>query len=149
MKSIAEPHVLNELVCRLEALTPSTPRRWGTLSAHEMLCHLADATASVLARPRGDAGRPRRWRKWLALYTAIPWPHDLPTPTHVDPRQGGTRPGQFEHDRERAIAGLRALAAASASGLPTAHGLFGAMQPRDWWRWGYRHTDHHLRQFGQ
>jgi hypothetical protein len=25
---------------------------------------------------------------------------------------------------------------------------FGAMLPKDWQRWGYRHTDHHLRQFG-
>jgi hypothetical protein len=73
VKTVADPRVVDGLGRRLERLTPATPRRWGTLCAHEMLCHLADASAS---------------------------------------------------------------------------GHFGAMIPRDWQRWGYRHTDHHLRQFG-
>jgi hypothetical protein len=32
--------------------------------------------------------------------------------------------------------------------LPAGHGRFGTMTTRDWHRWAYRHTDHHLRQFG-
>jgi hypothetical protein len=66
----------------------------------------------------------------------------------VDPRRDGSRPAAFELDRERAVAGLRALASATAEVLPASHGHFGAMHRRDWQRWGYRHTDHHLRQFG-
>jgi hypothetical protein len=148
VKTIADPRVLDGLVRRLEGLTPATPRRWGTLSAHEMLCHLADASASVLTRPAGDVAPARRVRKLLALYTAIPWPHGLRTPPNVDQRIGGTPPAGFALDRERAIAGLRALGSAPANAFPTTHGLLGAMIPRDWRRWGYRHTDHHLRQFG-
>ncbi|MEP7176833.1 MAG: hypothetical protein ABI860_09800 [Gemmatimonadales bacterium] len=148
MKSIADPRVLEDLVRRLDAVTPTTPRRWGTLSSHEMLCHLADAASSVLDRPGGARLPTRRWRRWLGLYAALPWPHDLKTPPSVDPRQGGSRPSEYEHDRERARAGLRALAAASASAFPSGHRHFGAMRQQDWQRWGYRHTDHHLRQFG-
>ena len=29
------------------------------------------------------------------------------------------------------------------------HAFFGEMSERDWMRWGYLHTDHHLRQFGR
>lgn len=148
MKSIAEPAVIEELVRRLEGLTPSTPRRWGTLSPHEMLCHLADATDSVLGGPGRAAARSWPWRRWLALYTPIPWPHGLRTPAHVDPRKGGSRPALFAQDRERVLAGLRALAAAPETALPASHGHFGAMRAQDWRRWAYRHTDHHLRQFG-
>lgn len=148
MRTISDPAVLDELVRRLEAVTPSSTRRWGTLSPHEMLCHLADASASVLGRPGGTARRRVPWRKWLALYTPIPWPHGLRTPAGVDPRREGSRPAGFEADRRRAIEWLRALAVAPASALPAGHGIFGAMQARDWRRWGYRHTDHHLRQFG-
>ena len=148
MRTVADSRVLEGLVRRLERLTPATPRRWGTLCAHEMLCHLADASASVLARSGGGDAPTRRVRKLLALYTSIPWPHDLRTPPHVDQRIGGTPPGVFALDRERAIAGLRALGSAPPNAFPTAHGHFGAMIPRDWQRWGYRHTDHHLRQFG-
>jgi hypothetical protein len=148
MRSLASSQTMDGLVRRLERLAHSTQRRWGTLSAGEMLCHLADASASVLSRPGGPAGRPRTLRKWLALYTPLPWPHGLRTPPNVDPRQDGSRPGEFEQDRERAIAGLRALAGAPAEALPARHLHLGAMQQRDWRRWGYRHTDHHLRQFG-
>lgn len=28
------------------------------------------------------------------------------------------------------------------------HFLFGYLTPEEWARWGYRHIDHHLRQFG-
>lgn len=28
------------------------------------------------------------------------------------------------------------------------HPGFGRMSQSDWLRWGYRHVDHHLRQFG-
>jgi hypothetical protein len=147
-KTVADTRVVDGLVRRLERLTPATSRRWGTLSAHEMLCHLADASASVLARPGGGDAPARRVRKLLALYTSLPWPHGLRTPPHVDQRIGGTPPAVFALDRERAIAGLRALGSAAPNAFPTTHGHFGAMIPRDWQRWGYRHTDHHLRQFG-
>jgi hypothetical protein len=114
----------------------------------EMLCHLGDATESVLGRPGGTPGPSRRIRKWFALYSPLPWPHGLRTPRSVDPRRDGTKPAEFESDRDRAIAGLRALAAAPVSAFPAAHGIFGAMTARDWHCWAYRHTDHHLRQFG-
>ncbi len=146
MKTVADARVVADLERRLSGLTPATPRRWGTLTAHEMLCHLAAASTSVLGRPGGSTAPPRRLRKWLGLYTTIPWPHDLKTPPNVDQRIGGTPPDVFERDRERAVAGLRALGAARA--FPTTHGQFGGMTPRDWQRWGYRHADHHLRQFG-
>jgi hypothetical protein len=40
----------------------------------------------------------------------------------------------------------RALASNANHG--GAHGLFGTMSLRDWQRWAYRHTNHHLRRFG-
>jgi hypothetical protein len=148
MKTVTDRQVLDSLIQRLTALTPETPRRWGTMTAAEMLGHLGDAAASVLAHPGGGPAPARPFRKWLALYAPIPWPHDLKTPNHVDPRGGGTRPGNFAADLARAVAGLGTVAAAGPAELPAAHGYFGRMSPGDWGRWGYRHTDHHLRQFG-
>ena len=53
MKTVADPRVLDSLVARLQAVQPDGLRRWGTLTAHEMLCHLGDATGMVLrTRPR-------------------------------------------------------------------------------------------------
>lgn len=148
MRSVAQPNVLDNLIDRLRGLQPTTPRRWGTMSAGEMLCHLGDASDSILGRPGGPPKQGRMLTKVIALYTPIRWPHGLKTPAQVDPRRDGTQPGDFERDRERAINGLRALAQATASALPIAHGRFGRMSRWDWQRWAYRHTHHHLRQFG-
>lgn len=152
MRSIRDDRTLSSLVARLNRLDPDTPPRWGTLTAGEMLCHLGDAHESVLgARDSGGptaSGRSRPLFKWLALYAPIAWPKGVKTLPGVDPRVDGTRPVDFERDRERAIASLKRLAAAGPSDLTPRHFLFGAMSARDWHRWAYRHVEHHLRQFG-
>ncbi len=157
MGTIADSESLERLVQRLGALRPDSPRKWGTMTAGEMLCHLADATASVLQRGSEESQRasaePARNRpllKWIALRSPLPWPQgSLKTPPNVDPHAHGTKPGDFEADRRRAIDGLRGFAAAPADALATSHGAFGRMTVNDWHRWAYRHADHHLRQFGQ
>lgn len=151
MKIVRDPRVLADLIRRLRQLSPESPRRWGTLTAAEMLCHLGDATDMVLQRrpatpPSPDVPRPVA--RWLGLWTAIPWPKGRSTRPYLDPRAEGTRPGSFDADRERAIGGLEAIAAAGTDKLIPAHGVFGTMSLADWQRWAYRHTQHHLRQFG-
>lgn len=148
MRSIADPATLVQLERRLRTLRPESQRQWGSLNAAEMLCHLGDATASVLGRPGGPPGPSRPVVKWIALASRLPWPRGRPTLPQINPHQAGTRPSDFETDRERAIAGLRAVAVAPPTALPANHAVFGAMTATDWYRWAYRHTDHHLRQFG-
>ena len=60
----------------------------------------------------------------------------------------GTRPVEFESDR----AGLLLAMGQFCRTLPepcAPHPFFGSMTAEDWWRWGYLHADHHLRQFGR
>jgi hypothetical protein len=148
MKSLVRTGDLEALIVRLHALEPDSPRRWGTMFPAEMLCHLGDASSSILAHPGGPPKPRRALFKLIALYSPTRWPSGIRTPAEVDPRRGGSRPGEFERDRSRAIDGLRALAGAPASALPSSHGHFGPMSEWDWKRWAYLHTDHHLRQFG-
>lgn len=151
MKTVGDAAVLRALVARLQALQTGSLRRWGTLTPHEMLCHLGDATAMVLrTRPRDRPvpDRQRRARKLLGLWTPLRWPHGWQTNPMHDPRALGTQPSAFARDLERAIAGLDGLASAAADSLEPAHGFFGSMSLADWQRWAYKHTDHHLRQFG-
>lgn len=151
LNTVAHPDALDSLKRRLAALEPETPRRWGTLSAHEMLCHLGDAFEMALRirpRKRPVPVRMRRVLKGLGLWTPIRWPHGWPTNPHHNPRADGTRPSEFDADRARLIAALEHLASPDAPSLEPAHGLFGRMSAADWQRWAYKHTDHHLRQFG-
>ncbi len=135
----------------LGAVTIDSRRRSGTLTPHEMLCHLGDATAMVLrTRPRTEPVpiRHRFLIRTLGLWAPIRWPHGWPTNPLHDPRAAGTRPSDFARDMARAIAGLEGIAGAASNRLEPVHGLFGVMSVADWQRWAYRHTDHHLRQFG-
>ena len=151
MRTIADPSVLRSLVARLQALQPDSRRRWGTLTPHEMLCHLGDATGMVLrTRPRTEPmpGRRRSVMKALALWSPLRWPHGWSTNPMHDPKAGGTKPSVFAQDLVRAVVGLESIAAAKPDTLEPVHGFFGAMSVTDWQRWAYKHTDHHLRQFG-
>jgi hypothetical protein len=86
--------------------------------------------------------------KALALWLPLRWPHGWPTNPMHDPKAGGTQPSVFTQDLVRAVAGLEGIAAARPDTLEPVHGFFGAMSVPDWQRWAYKHTDHHLRQFG-
>ena len=113
MPTVSDQSSLESLVARLGRLLPETQRRWGTMSAGEMLCHLGDANTGVLdPAERAGKRRPRPVVKWLALVSPLHWPHGLVTPKVVDPKAGGTRPGVFDRDRVRAIASLEAISTA-------------------------------------
>ena len=151
MKTVADHPVVQSLVTRFQRLGPESQRRWGTMSPQEMLCHLGDAAEMVLRvrpRPKPVPLRHRPVVKGFWLWTAVPWPHGVRTSPFLDPKADGTHPGDFERDRDRAIAGVRALSGAAPDTLEPAHGIFGVMSLRDWQRWAWRHTDYHLRQFG-
>ena len=151
MRTVARPEVLRSLVTRLGGLRPDTPRHWGTMSPHEMVCHLGDAAEMVLrSRPREQPlhARARPVFKFLALWSPVRWPRGRGTSPMLDPKSGGTKPSVFARDLERAVGGLEAIAAAKPGSLEPGHGLFGTMSVADWQRWAYKHTDHHLRQFG-
>jgi hypothetical protein len=151
MKTVGDSAVLGALVARLRVLQPTSRRRWGTLTPHEMLCHLGDAAAMVLrTRPRTQqvASRSRPLVKAVALWSPVRWPHGWRTNPMHDPRAGGTQPSVFAQDLERAVMGLQGIAVAEPGTLEPIHGFFGTMSVADWQRWAYNHTDHHLRQFG-
>lgn len=151
MKTVADPAVLESLEQRFSALTPASVRRWGTLTSHEMVCHIADSSDMILkTRPRILAARVNRRElmKLVGLWTPIRWPHGWRTNPRLDPRADGTRPTDFNADRTRALAGLDAIGHAKDGALEDVHGIFGTMSTRDWQRFAFKHTDYHLRQFG-
>lgn len=147
---LSDPGAVESLTSRLNALSPSARRQWGRMTINQMFCHLSDAVL-VVSGQRPVATRADHWFnrtvvKWVALHTPMPWPKGVKTMPEVDAEKGGTAPGEFERDRARAIELLQAFAAPASA--PTTHPLFGAMSRDEWMIWAYRHTDHHLRQFG-
>lgn len=148
MKSLADAAVRDELRERLKRLQPNSSRQWGKMTAHEAVCHLSDSFrvcmgAKAVSSKTGIVER--SVMKWAALYLPVPWPKGVPTRPEVEQGVGGTPPGRFAEDRD-ALAQL--IDEFSACQTRSPHPIFGRMKPNQWQRWGYLHTDHHLRQFG-
>jgi len=135
---------------RLAQLTPETARRWGSMTSHEMLCHLSDSFRGMLGErdtsPAPSSAVQRQVIRFIALHTPLPWPKGVPTRPEVDPHRQGTQPAVFEADR-RAMQELMHRFARPDSRY-AAHPMFGTLTRREWMLWGYRHVDHHFRQFG-
>jgi hypothetical protein len=148
-RSLEDPANVEDLIARLERLEATTERMWGSLTAPEMICHLADSFLAVLGeRPAssGESWLSRTYVKWIALHTSLPWPQGVPTRPEVDPHVAGTRPANFEPDREKVVGLIRRFV-----NVDTRYGRhpgFGAMTRSEWLLWGFGHVDHHLRQFG-
>jgi hypothetical protein len=140
---------VDELVARLGKVQPTSTRQWGTMTPHEMLCHLGDSFQAVLGERQASSNETwlsRTVVKYIALHTSLPWPQGVPTRPEVDPKREGTRPAEFERDRVRVLECLQRFVKPD-----TRHGRhpgFGAMTRNEWMLWGYAHVDHHLRQFG-
>jgi hypothetical protein len=78
------------------------------------------------------------------------WPHGVRTRPEFDQLAGGgTPPLEFASDMSRLIAAMHKFTAIPRTWQLRPHPMFKEMSERDWMRWGYLHTDHHLRQFGQ
>ncbi len=147
MKNVGQAAVQQEIRKRLQSIRPDSQRHWGKMSAHQMVCHLNDAFLNVMGQRPAREQTSRVLLKWGALWVPIPWPHGFPTRPELDQQLGGTRPVEFQDDLRRLLTLFdRFVAQPSPAFAP--HPIFGVMSYWEWMRWGYLHTDHHLRQFG-
>ena len=120
------------------------------MNAHQAICHLSDSFRSMMgAVAITSVATPfsRTVIKWIALNAPMKWPQGVPTRPEVDQLIGGTRPVEFARDRQQLEALIEQFAARSGGEFQP-HPMFGRLTTREWQRWGWRHADHHLRQFG-
>lgn len=151
MKTLARAADKAEILGRLRHLRHDSVRRWGRMSAHQMVCHLCDSFRMVTGeKPVSSTGRlmQRTVVKWIALYAPLQWPPDIQTTPEVDQERGGTRPVEFAADLAQVEALVECITGDPAMCDGRRHPYFGRMSRGAWLRWGYLHTDHHLRQFG-
>ena len=120
------------------------------MTPHQAICHLSDSFRNMMSStPISSVATPfsRTFVRWIALHSALPWPHGVKTRPEVDQEIGGTKPVEFVRDRRDLETLIEQFAARSGDDLQP-HPMFGPMTTGEWQRWGWRHTDHHLRQFG-
>jgi hypothetical protein len=148
MATFADAQSRRDCLDRLTRLTASTQRKWGRMTAHQMVCHLNDSFSLAIGKKHASSiSNPisRTLVKWIALRSPITWPHGVKTRPEMEQGVGGTPPGDWDRDCAALRAHISDFADCQKYGE---HPMFGEMSRRDWHTWGFRHVDHHFRQFG-
>jgi len=151
MRTLAVPRYRMDIQQRLGQVRPDSGRRWGRMTAHQMICHLADSFRMVMGQKRVRDHHTlinRTMIKWFALYGPLHWPHGFHTRPEIDQLVGGTKPVDFATDVENLVALMAHFTERPATLEGKSHPVFGPLSEIEWLRWSYLHMDHHLRQFG-
>jgi hypothetical protein len=146
-RSMFDETCRQKMIGRLRSLTPDSPRRWGRMTAPQMIAHLTDQMRHALedapVQPRSGPLRLSPVR-WASIYL-VPWPKGRiqgPSEAFV------TQPASWPSD----VAALETLLERFVARGPDSpwpeHALMGRMSGRDWGVFVHKHFDHHFRQFG-
>jgi len=147
MGSILNQDNRGEIVRRLQSLSASSARRWGSLDVVGMLQHLNLSARMTLGELPVASSNKRVFQmfplKHLILYV-LPFPKGAPTAAELKPGDATS----FEAERTALLGLLNRIGTGPTEGTGPAHPLFGAMTWREWGVVTYKHADHHLKQFG-
>jgi hypothetical protein len=146
MKSVWDPRLEAELLARTAALRPGTPPQWGRLTCARMVVHVTDALTMYM----GQVSAAGRWTplrhaplKQAFIYV-LPIPRNVPTAPELLSRD----PGSWDEEQDRFARTLTAFCRHRSRAEWPLHPIFGRLTPRAIGVLAYKHTDHHLRQFG-
>jgi hypothetical protein len=147
MKNLLHPQAAQEIIARVNALTPQSPRLWGKMYADQMLAHCV-ATMEVAV---GEKNPPRMFiGRLLGPVVKAMSLSDKPLgkngPTDKSFIVADRR--NFEEEQNRLVTYINRFNAGGAAGCTThPHSFFGKLTPDEWGVLMYKHLDHHLKQF--
>jgi hypothetical protein len=147
MKSIWETDAQREIADRIGTVSADRPRRWGKMTAHQMICHLTASLRMATGElPVAPKKLPIRYPplKQLIIYVA-PFPKSAPTAPELVIAE---TPNAWQRDVETLQAHFGRFVERGRSAKLVEHPAFGKLSPRAWGVLVYRHMDHHLKQFG-
>ena len=147
MRSILNEGDRAEINNRLRSLSASSTARWGSMDVVGMLQHLRLSSRMTLGDLPVPSANKRVFQvfpfKHLILYV-LPFPKGAPTAAELKPNDAAS----FEQERAAVLELLERIGTGAREGAGPSHPLFGPMSWREWGVATYKHTDHHLRQFG-
>jgi len=133
------------VLARLERLTPQSRALWGRLTPPRLLCHLSDGMRVALGEVpvvRRDTLLHRTLLQWLVVYTPLKPP---PERAQASPEMLRSQPTDWTHDMAECRTLVERL---GRTPVASVHPTFGPMTAGGWGLLGWKHLDHHLRQFG-
>lgn len=146
MKTLWDTTARQELCERLGRLSPSAARRWGTMSAPQMVTHLVDSMRMAIGdMPVAPKKVPIRFTpiKQLIIY-CLPFPKGVPTAPELVSRI----PAEWPTECATLLTLIEQFAERDRAARWPDHPAFGKLTGNNWGVLAYRHIDHHLKQFG-
>ena len=136
-----------EITRRLNSLSVSSTRRWGSLDVVGMLQHLRLSAQMTLGEIQVPSKNKRALQifplKHLILYV-LPFPKGAPTAAELKPADAVS----LEDERAALLHLLERIGTGPHEGVGPAHPLFGRLSWQEWGVATYKHANHHLKQFG-
>ena len=132
---------------RIGSVTSASVPRWGRMDAKAMLTHLKQSALMALGELPVASKSKRAFQvfpiKHLILHV-VPFPKGAPTaPELLVPDAASV-----DVIRSEVMSLVERIGAGPREGNGPVHPLFGRLSFREWGVATYKHTDHHLRQFG-
>lgn len=149
MKTLRHQQDRKNIIERINNLTGEEKALWGKMNVQQMVSHLVQSGEMPFSPILPDKSNfaSRRLIKPLVLYV-LPMPKDVKTSPDLDQQANGRKPQEFAVDKQLAIEYIERLSGIELDHGCSYHPFFGPMSAREWAVIGYKHFDHHLRQFG-
>jgi hypothetical protein len=132
---------------RIGTVTSASVPRWGRMDAKAMLTHLKQSALMALGELPVACKSKRAFQvfpiKHLILHV-VPFPKGAPTA----PELLAPDTASVDAIRSELVSLVERIGAGPREGFGPVHPLFGRLSFREWGVATYKHTDHHLRQFG-
>ncbi|WP_224483801.1 DUF1569 domain-containing protein [Robertkochia aurantiaca] len=148
MKSLFNNTHYQEILDRIEKLSPDTEAKWGKMSVSQMLHHCQAPLKIALEKQEVE---PPGWiQKTVAklfkskLYNDSPWQKSLPTLPEFKVREEK----DFEHEKFLLLQNITDFHHRKDKEEWPPHPVFGHFNKEQWGKMQYKHLDHHLTQFG-
>ena len=148
-KTIFDPTLKQQLLARIDKLSPTANRKWGKMNAAQALRHMALGNQMALgeflveSKPFG-ALKKKLFRLILLNVPAPKGRAETLPPLNVV--NLNIDPTDFEAERSNLKSYIQKISTATSFAEENSFG--GKFSRDDWGRLMYNHTNHHLKQFG-
>jgi len=146
VKNLFDPAVKQDIIDRINKLTPDTKQLWGKMNVSQMLAHIQmpiriaygthQPKGSFLLRLIGPLFKSKLWDEQ-------PYKQSLPTdPTFIMT----SSEKEFEKEKSAVLQLINDFSNETIVGEQ--HPVFGKLTKENWSKATWKHLDHHLKQFG-
>jgi hypothetical protein len=147
MNHLFQSSTADDIILRLQKIKADTKPLWGKMNAAQMMAHCQAPMEVYLGNLKLKQslvgflfGRIAKKK----LFSEKPWSRGMPTAKEfmvTDDRD-------FEQEKIKLIELVKCVSGEGDKGELNVHPFFGKMTKLEWGVLGYKHLDHHLKQFG-